>query len=216
MIDELKHIFGPKCTAISVNGELTEFVNIPSKQMKFCESVNYSFNIPVKIINENLGCHGARRCIGFDHSDTQLSKSISEKNKIPVRFIRSALYNIPKLICIKHIVLGMTEYMEKELQPDLYIIYMKPVWVAAMMHYLAKINIIPSIPPYSLLSVCGNVFSNCYKNHVACISFGCPESREHGGIEKSEVVMGIPYQTAVEVIRDFLYKSLWTNHCPTC
>jgi len=200
MIDKLKHIFGPKCTAINVNSEITEFINVPSKQMKFCEAVSYSFNIPIRLTNENLGCPGARRCVGFDKSDVRLSKTISENNNIPVHFIRDALHSITKLNGIKHINLGMTGYMELEIQPALYIIYVQSGVVTFIMHNLAKLEIIPSILPYSLLSVCGNVFSNCYLNKVVSISFGCPESRKHGCIEKNEVVVGLPFEIAKLII----------------
>jgi len=203
MIENLKKIFGQKCTSINVNFGLTEFINIPTKQLKFCEAVNYSFNVPVKITSENLGCPGARRCMSFDTSDSHLSKNISENNKIPIKFIRNVLYTIPKLNGIKFINLGLTEYMEKEIHPDLYIIYIQPVVATTIMHSLAKIKITPSVPPYSLLSVCGNVFSNCYKNNVVSISFGCPESRKEGGIENNEVVMAIPFQIAAELFRNF-------------
>lgn len=142
MITELKNIFGPKYSAININGETTEFMNIPAKPMKFCEAVNHSFNIPVRLINENLGCPGARRGAGFDNNDR----------------------------------------------------------ITGILHTVAKSKIMPSIPPYSLLSVCGNVFANCYKNQTVSISFGCPESRKYGGIEQDEVVIGFPFKTAKFII----------------
>ncbi|MBN2213613.1 MAG: DUF169 domain-containing protein [Bacteroidales bacterium] len=202
MIDKLKKKFGPKCAAININGEVNEFINIPSKQMKFCEAVDYSFNIPLRLNPENLGCPGARRCIGFDNEDRQLAIAISGNNNIPAQFVQDALNNVSKLQSIRHINLGLTEYMEKDTKPDLYIVYVKPDNVTTVMHNLAKYSTMPSIPPYSLLSVCGNVFANCYINKLVSVSFGCPESRKCGGIEKDEVVMGIPYKTALQLIRD--------------
>lgn len=200
MIDELKKIFGPKCSAININGETKEFFNVPSKQMKFCEAVNYSFNIPVRLLSENLGCPGARRSIGFDTNDQQLAKTISENNKITLPFVIDALNSIPALQNIRHINLGITEYMEKETEPDLYILYVKPGMITSLIHTLAKNKIIPSIPPYSLLSVCGNVFANCYVKHSVSISFGCPESRKYGGIGEKEVILGLPYASAKLII----------------
>ncbi len=200
MIDELKNIFGTKCSAININGETTEFMNVPAKPMKFCEAVNYSFNIPVRLINENLGCPGARRCIGFDNNDRQLAQTITGNNKIPSSFIISALNSIPSLHDISHINLGVPGYMKKELTPDLFILYVKPERITRIMHALGKGKIMPSIPPYSLLSVCGNVFANCYINQTVSISFGCPESRKYGGIEQDEIVIGLPFKTAKLII----------------
>jgi len=205
MITRLKNIFGLKCCAISVNVETKEFTNIPSKKMKFCEAVNYSFNVPVRITNANLYCPGARRSIGFENDDSQLAKTVSENNQIDLMFVANALNNIPKVHNIKNINLGMTEYMEKETRPDLFILYLKPDKITSIMHSLAKRRIKPSIPAYSLLSVCGNVFANTYKNHVVSISFGCPESRKYGGIDNNEIVLGFKYDIAELIIKIYEY-----------
>ncbi|MFO7370950.1 MAG: DUF169 domain-containing protein [Bacteroidales bacterium] len=201
MITQLKQLLGPKCSAIIVNAELTEFVNTPSKQMKFCEAVNHSFDIPLKINSSNLGCPGARRCLSFDNHEVKLTKTISDNNRIPLQFIDRALHNIPRIHSLNHIILGMTEFMEQETQPDLFIVYVKPHAITKIIHALARQSVIPSLPPYSLLSVCGNVFANCYQNKNVSMSFGCPESRRHGGINKEEVVVGIPYAIASKLIQ---------------
>jgi len=203
MIDDLKNIFGAKCTAVNVNGKLSEAIDIPSKQLKFCEAVNLSFDAPLRVTYENLGCPGARRNIGFDNDDIFLAQTISDNNKIPVQFILSALKEIPKLSGINHINLGLTEKMEKEANPDLFIIYIKPSVVTSIMHKLAKIEVRLSILPYSLLSVCGNVFSNTVKNRTVSLSFGCPESRKFGGIGKDELVVGLPVEIAKLVADKF-------------
>lgn len=90
--------------------------------------------------------------------------------------------------------------MEKKIKPDLYIIYVQPVMVTKLLHNLAKIGVRPFVSPFSLLSVCGNVFSQCYKNNSVSLSFGCPESRKYGGIEKNEVVLGFSSEYALNVI----------------
>ncbi|MDD4109553.1 MAG: hypothetical protein PHH93_12615, partial [Prolixibacteraceae bacterium] len=66
MIDALKGIFGPKCSAIIVNRELHQPINVPTKQLKFCEAVNLSFDALVRVTGENLACLGARRSFGFN------------------------------------------------------------------------------------------------------------------------------------------------------
>jgi len=78
--------------------------------------------------------------------------------------------------------------------------YVKPFIITDLMHNLAKSGIRPSIPSYSFLSVCGNVLANCYLNQVVSISFGCPESRKHGAIGKNEIVIGLPFKVADELL----------------
>ena len=198
--DKLIQIFGPKCTAINVNGELTEFINIPTIQMKFCEAVNQSFKVPVRLNTDNLGCPGARHCIGFQNDNRQIATKISDENNIPVKFIHTALEKIPVLKGITHINLGLTECIENDIQSDLYIIYVQPFKITMLMHKLSKMALIPSVLPYTFLSVCGNVFANCYLNKKVTISFGCPESRESGGIGKDEIVVGLPFSVAENLL----------------
>lgn len=193
MISELKKLFGQKCTGIKINGDFKEFfINVPVKKMKFCEAVACSFGLPLQLNNKNTECPAARRSIGFDKDDRQLAEIISDRNDIPNQFVDETLKDIPKQTEIKNISLGITDYMEERIQPDLYIIYLQPANVTAVIHALAKHGINVSISPYSLLSVCGNVFSKTLQNEEVTVSFGCPESRKAGGIHHDEVVMGIP------------------------
>ncbi|MBN2637167.1 MAG: DUF169 domain-containing protein [Prolixibacteraceae bacterium] len=203
MISDLKNIFGLKCTAININGELHNPVGSSKKRLKLCEAVKLSFEAPIVVTKNNLGCPGARRSIGYDKDDELLAGTISKNNGIPVPFILNALKKIPKLDGITHINMGLTEDMEPGLKPDLFIVYTNPAMITAIMHNLAKVGVIPSILPFSLLSVCGNVFSNCYKNNVPTMSFGCPESRKHGGISNTEVVLGLPFYQANQLINVF-------------
>jgi len=192
MINELKKKFGEKCSAINVNG-LLPTISTASNQMKLCEAVNNSFNIPIGINNANLRCPGARWVVGFDKNSEKLARFISENTHIPKSFIKEAFSHITTLNKdINRINLGITQEMEDILVPDLFIMYVHPARITKIMHLFARYNIRPSIPPYSLLSVCGNIFVNSYFNHRISISFGCPESRKFGGINENEVVLGVP------------------------
>ncbi|MBN1985959.1 MAG: DUF169 domain-containing protein [Prolixibacteraceae bacterium] len=200
MIEQLKTKLGPKCTAICVNRRLPGTFYQPTRPFKFCEAVNYSFREPVKLVDENLGCPGARRSLGFDNDDVALARIISENNKIPVPFIENALGKISKSTKIDTVFLGMSKIMEQKIQPDLYIVYLLPGMVTKIIHVLAKNEIQPFVSSFSLLSVCGNVFSSCYQNNRVSLSFGCPESRKSGGIAPNEVVMGFPFEIAQTIV----------------
>ncbi len=200
MINKLKQYFGSKCTSVYVNSDVPGFINIPLKQMKFCEAVDQSFRVPLRLTAKNLGCPGARRSVGFDTDNEKLAADISENSNIPLKFINNALRVIPAITGIMQIDLGLNDYPENESQPDLYILYLQSLNITDLMYKLAKISVKPSIPQYSLLSVCGNVFANCYVNQVVSISFGCPESRKSGGIGKNEIVIGLPFKIAGDLL----------------
>ncbi len=196
MINRLKQKFGNKCSGIVINSDIPK-INIPSKKLKLCEAINYSFDVPVRIDNENLGCPGARRSVGFNSNDQHLARLISENNDIPFNFILEALQHIPSVDGkVKNINLGITEELENFYKPDLYILYVHPDKITELMHMLARLVMKINIPNYSFLSICGNVFASTYRRENISVSFGCPESRKFGGVENNEVILGIPARCA--------------------
>ena len=52
------------------------------------------------------------------------------------------------------------------------------------------------------MSVCGAVAVKAYLSGEVCISFGCPDAREHGGIGRDRLVVGLPMKQVT---------SLWQN-----
>ncbi len=196
MITKLSALLSDRCTSVKVNAKSGSGFFIPEKQLKFCEAVNISFQSPVQINQKNLGCPGARRSLGFDNDDQVLAEIISENTGIPENHVLQTLSSIPIFKPqIKHINLTAKENTISEL-PDAFILYVHPSKITFLMQLFAKHNIQVTIPPYSLLSICGNVFANCILNNTVSISFGCPESRQHGGVNTNEVIVGIPCDLA--------------------
>jgi len=92
-------------------------------------------------------------------------------------------------------------FPDNKLQPDLFILYVQSYQITDLTFNLAKLAIKPSIPPFLMLPVCGNVFANAYMNQVVTISFGCPESRKNGAIKKNEIVVGLPFKIADDLLQ---------------
>jgi uncharacterized protein (DUF169 family) len=200
MIDKLKTRFGKKCSGIKINAPVLRPINIPEKSMKFCEAVSYSFKVPIQINKNNLDCPGARRNLGFDEEDDKLARTVSDNTHIPLNFVLSSLKKIPIIReNVYNIILGITEEMEKFVQPDVFIIYTQPYNIMQIIHDFARKEIQPHISPYLLLSICGNVFIRSYQDKNINISFGCPESRKLGGVDNEEIVVGMPYEMASQL-----------------
>jgi uncharacterized protein (DUF169 family) len=47
-----------------------------------------------------------------------------------------------------------------------------------------------------IMSVCGNVAVKSYIDQKISISFGCSDSREYGGIERGQLIIGLPHNIA--------------------
>lgn len=203
MINDLKKYFNTyKCTGIKINDFSGYVVNSPTANLRFCEAVKYSFNVPLLMNEQNMGCRGAERNFGFrKDNDEDLSLHISESTGISVELVREMLDDTSVIKDqINNLALGITEEMEKTYKPDFFIIYTSPLRSMQLIHHLAKTSgIRPFIAPYSLLSICGNVFARGYNTGNVCISFGCPESRKYGGVDMDEVVIGIPGEMAKQL-----------------
>jgi len=92
MINNLKEYFDTnKCTGIKINDSSGYIVNLPSVKLRFCEAVNYSYNIPLLINNQNLGCRGAERNLGFlKDDDEDLGLHIFKNTGISNKLIRKS------------------------------------------------------------------------------------------------------------------------------
>ncbi len=197
MIDKVKDYFGARSTSVMINGHSYPFLNKPEREVRFCEAVHYSFNLPIEINDQTLSCPGARRTFGYDNQGRDLVKMISDNTGIPKSQVNKALNEIPVFdIPVENIILGVPADLEEELMPDVYIAYTHPHRVMDFIHHAAQKSIKPVFPPYSIHSICGNIFSRAYHNQEITISFGCPESRNFGGVGKDEAIVGIPQKMA--------------------
>ena len=204
MLNEIKEYFGTrKCTSLQINCPSDEIINIPSKKIRFCEAVQYSFDVPLLINMHNIGCVGAARNLGFHKkSDDELTLLISENTGIPRNYVREMLQDTPPIkISLDNIYLGITEKMEEHYIPDFYIVYTTPDKILQLIHERARKKLKRLfISSHSLLSICGNVFVHGYNSGDLCVSFGCPESRKYGGVAKNEVIVGFPGSITHELL----------------
>ncbi|HDJ34543.1 MAG TPA: hypothetical protein ENF21_10665 [Bacteroidetes bacterium] len=198
--EKLRKVFGRRFTTVNLNGEVYEHINVPQKELKFCEAVHYSFDVPIRLNHENLYCPGARRSMGFEENDLMLAGTIAHNHLLPVSKVAESLQKIPVIKSVKHINLGLTEEMTGDITPDLVIAYLQPDKITGFTIRLARKGIVLNIRPFFLLSVCGSVAAACFTEQAACLSFGCQDSRKFGGLHDDEVVLGMPWQMALELV----------------
>lgn len=202
LVNELKAFFGPRCTGIKINGKPNTFFNKPQKPMKFCQAVNHSFNVPIIMEDDILDCPGARRSIGLDRDTDALAERISKNADMPFNHIRELLNDVPVMNThVNNILLGIPPEKGEHGMPDVFIIYTRPDKIMRFIHLLTRMQIKPVISSYNLTSICGSVFSRSYQNKEINISFGCPDSRTHGGVRENEVIVGLPYNRAAHIFK---------------
>jgi uncharacterized protein (DUF169 family) len=200
MISTLKRKFGDCCTGLKVNISGNETIS-HAKQMRFCEVVKDSFKIPILINTNNLSCLGSRRSLGLQTDCKELTQHISTESGVNIETVEYLLHDTPYFSNPVHnILLGINQEMEESIQPDLYIMYIKPRDLMNIVRdYTIIFNKFPIVKPHTFLSVCGNVLARTLLFDVMSISFGCPESRRYGGVKDHQVVVGIPYNKAIQL-----------------
>ncbi len=201
MIAELKHRYGPYCSGLKINPEGLDRYRVVSK-LRFCEAVNLSFTTPLMIDGDNLSCEGSRRSMGLAASDERLIGHILKECGASAQTVRKALINIPVLEVDKvTIFLGITEEMENEVSPDLFILQINPKQTMELIkQYIVKTDCFPLISTSPFLSICGSIFVRTFQQNELCISFGCPESRKYGGVDDCHLIVGIPFNKCSELL----------------
>jgi uncharacterized protein (DUF169 family) len=150
-----------------------------------------------------LDCPGARRALGLDKDSDKLAKTISQNADMPYSYIRKLVDDIPVISPqVNNILMGIPGEFGENTIPDVYIIYTRPRNIMNLIQNLTRLEIKPKIPSYNLSSICGSVFSRTYEKREITISFGCPDSREHGGVKDEEVILGVPGEIAEYLLKN--------------
>jgi uncharacterized protein (DUF169 family) len=161
----------------------------PSGVMRFCEAVCQAGRGRIDLSPEMIRCEGAKRAFGWmKNTDRALALKLSEKTGMDKGRAQELVRQVP--------ILGYS-YAGLRVgncaNPDVLVTYAKPEaamrlvrrWETATGHSLrADVS--------SIMAVCGNAVVKAYMGQSISISFGCPDSRQYGGIPSEEMVIAVP------------------------
>jgi len=164
-----------------------------TEPIRFCEAVYKAQKKSISLSFNNVCCDGARRCFGWlKNNDMKLAKRLSQKTAID----QDVAYElIGSVSVLNENIVGIS--LGANIQGDVYISYASPESAMTLVREWQKMtsqNLCVEIS--GIMSVCGNVAVRSCLGQSISISFGCPDSRELGGIEKEQLVIGLPYNIA--------------------
>ena len=114
-----------------------------------------------------------------------------------------ALMAIPRMIKKPKSIL----VSNKLKNPDVYLFYLRPkefmIFVQASQRVTGEEL---KLSLSSVMPVCGACTVRPFVTGEICISFGCKESREYGGITDDRFVVGIPSKKAEIIVNSLEYK----------
>ncbi len=164
--------------------------------MRFCEAVYRAQNKRISLSLPNVCCDGAKRCFGWlKNNDVKLAKRLSEKTGMDQDVAYELIRSVPVL---NEKITGIS--LGKDIQGDVYLSYASPESAMKLIRYWQKMtsqNLNTEIS--GIMSVCGNVAVKSFLEQKISISFGCPDSREYGAIEKEQLVIGLPHNIASSI-----------------
>jgi uncharacterized protein (DUF169 family) len=162
---------------------------VPPEAMRFCEAVHQAGCGRIDLMPERICCEGAKRAFGWIKSqDEALVQHLSEKIGVSGDRARELVERVPVLAdpCAGVRVGDCTH-------ADVLVTYARPeaamrlvrLWEAATGRSL-------HVEISSIMAVCGNAVVKAYMGQSISISFGCPDSRQYGGIQPEEMVIAVP------------------------
>jgi uncharacterized protein (DUF169 family) len=162
---------------------------VPHGVLRFCEAVCQAGHAPIDLSPEMIRCEGAKRAFGWmRNKDEALALHLSEKTGMKGARALELVRQVPVLgYSYAGIRIGECA------NPDVLVTYARPEaamrlvrrWETATGRSLrADVS--------SIMAVCGNAVVKAHMSQSIAVSFGCPDSRQYGGIQPEEMVIAIP------------------------
>jgi uncharacterized protein (DUF169 family) len=156
---------------------------------RFCEAVSRSGEGEWILTPDTVCCQGAQRCLGWlKGADQELAGRLAGKMGTSVVMARKAIADVP--------VLGgefEAVWVGSDTEPDVYVSYVVPETAMQIVRFWQRAygKNLP-ITVSGVMAVCGSAVVNSYVNHTISLSFGCPDSRQYGGIRPEQLVVATP------------------------
>ena len=170
----------------------------PQEPVSFCKAVKMvkETHASLMLTRDTLSCPAAGYVLGFrtvDVLDECLSNLVSSRRFSDREAAYKALTSVPRVNGNpSSVTLSMIDR-----SPDVYVLYVKPMQLmrviqAYQRRYAEPLRLeIPGVVP-----VCGVCAVTPYISNRITVSLGCDDSRQHGGIEEDQLVLGVPRSEA--------------------
>ncbi|MHC1605663.1 MAG: DUF169 domain-containing protein [Candidatus Methanofastidiosia archaeon] len=156
------------------------------------------------IAGNSISCPAAQGVLGFKRCDNNLIEKLADKLVEEKRFHKVSIAikiisQFPKMRKPpQYIVLS-----KEDIGADVYLAYMTPhdfMFVVQAYQRTKRDEIDMSIS--GIMPVCGCCTVNALLSGGLCISFGCKDSRQFGGLSDDKLVVGISRKTAEDILNE--------------
>ncbi|MDD2665741.1 MAG: DUF169 domain-containing protein [Methanocellales archaeon] len=188
--------------------EKNKSADIPSKPLKYCEAVSRVMKTSKSMLLDcdHISCPAAKEILGFMECNQckmgECVKELVEKGMFAneERAIK-ALMSIPRPTRKPHSMSLSTN----EMMPDVYIFYLLPrEFMKIVQAYQRVTGEELKLDLSGVMSVCGNCTVRPYLTNKVCVSFGCNDSREYGGITDDRLIVGLTPKVAATIMHSLM------------
>ena len=196
-IKSFQEHFGIKGVGVKFYSEEINTSNLQVlRNVKFCQAVKTSQNRQVILNKDSITCKGARYALGFEEeTKEEITNAIKLKRGISKEIAEQLVDNIPRIKNSPYKYIGLNVN-----DPDILIFYFSPKRFMEFLKVYQRIGNSLEVKLSSITAMCGDVAVQTLLTKKICISFGCDDSREYGGIPDEEFIVGIPKDKVEKLI----------------
>ena len=173
---------------------------VPAGTQRFarlCEAVHQSFGSDITIACGTMECPGALRSLGLGRPDEQMALQMSEKTGMPMQRAKALLSASPILKRnVRSIELGNAD------RPDILLSYLQPEAAMKLLRCWQQMTgrrLSTDLSAFT--AVCASLVA-AEQDDQPVFSFGCPDSREYGGIGPDRLVAALSRDTASQMMQE--------------
>lgn len=179
----------------------------PLVGLKYCEAVNKVLITSKRTVldSESISCPAAKKIFGFANNEGSKMEACSKElvEKGIFKNSESALKALSSVPQMNRTPNSITLSLD-EVKPDVYLFYLRP---KEFMKFVQAYQRVQGeelrLELSSVMPVCGNCTVRPYLTKKICLSFGCNDSRDYGGIPEDKFVVGITQENI-----DMIFQSL--------
>ena len=157
--------------------------------IRFCEAISRAHTGCIELVPEMLCCQGAGHVFGWTaNGEAALPRKLADRTGVSEEQARDLVGQVPVLrppcagICV-----GDSSY------PDVWVTYAQPEAVMRVVRlWETAVGTSLTVTVSGFMAVCGNAVVRAHTSQSISLSFGCPDSRQYGGIRSEELVVAIP------------------------
>jgi uncharacterized protein (DUF169 family) len=190
-------MFGAPWTGVSFHDALPSFPEAPSDCARLCEAIGQAFRKDMIVDIRSLDCPGGLRSVGVAIDDNKMAQEMARRAPMPIGNARRIIRTTPRLKQTPaYISIGRLEH------PEILISYLPPEGAMKLLRRWQQVFGRRLKTDLSASTAVCAATVGAYLNEKMLFSFGCPDSREYGGITSHQMVAALPVSLATRLIQE--------------